>query len=81
MPILNWLNKEQAVKTAKQSAYRLLEEVPEHVMVIRKRKIGVQVSCPLGFLNVGMLELTLFPTISHSAVNLNLLTRAFFCTF
>ena len=29
MPILHWLNKDQAVKTAKQSAYRLLEEVPE----------------------------------------------------
>jgi len=29
LPILNWLNKDQAVKTAKQSAYRLLEEVPE----------------------------------------------------
>ena len=29
MPILHWLNKDQAVKTAQQSAYRLLEEVPE----------------------------------------------------
>ena len=28
-PIPNWLNKDQAVKIAKQSAYRLLEEVPE----------------------------------------------------
>lgn len=28
MPILHWLNKDQAVKTAKQSSYRLLEEVP-----------------------------------------------------
>ena len=43
VPILNWLNKDQAVKTAKQSVYRLLEEVPELVMVIRKRNIGVQV--------------------------------------
>lgn len=29
MPILQWLNKDQAVTTAKQCAYRLLEEVPE----------------------------------------------------
>lgn len=29
MPILNWLNKEEAVVTAKKSAYRLLQEVPE----------------------------------------------------
>ncbi|MBN4063176.1 site-specific DNA-methyltransferase [Cardiobacterium sp. AH-315-I02] len=29
MPTLHWLNKDQAIKTAKQSAYRLLEEVPE----------------------------------------------------
>lgn len=29
MPILHWLNKNQAVKTASQCAYRLLEEVPE----------------------------------------------------
>ena len=29
MPILHWLNKDQAVKTAQQSAYRFLEEVPE----------------------------------------------------
>lgn len=29
MPILNWLNKDQAVTTAKNCAYRLLEEVPE----------------------------------------------------
>jgi len=29
MPILHWLNKDQAVTTAKNSAYRLLEEVPE----------------------------------------------------
>lgn len=29
MPILHWLNKDQAVKTAQQSAYRLLEEMPE----------------------------------------------------
>ena len=28
MPILNWLNKEQAVTTAKSCDYRLLEEVP-----------------------------------------------------
>jgi len=28
MPILHWLNKDQAVTTAKHSAYRLLEEVP-----------------------------------------------------
>lgn len=28
MPILHWLNKNQAVKTASQCAYRLLEEVP-----------------------------------------------------
>jgi len=29
MPILHWLNKDQAVKTAQQSAYRLLEEMPK----------------------------------------------------
>ena len=29
MPILNWLNKAQTVKVAKQSAYRLLDEIPE----------------------------------------------------
>lgn len=29
MPILQWLNKDQAVTNAKQCAYRLLEEVPE----------------------------------------------------
>lgn len=29
MPILNWLNKEEAVVTAKKCAYRLLEEIPE----------------------------------------------------
>lgn len=29
MPILQWLNKDQAVTTAKQCAYRLLEEVTE----------------------------------------------------
>ena len=29
MPILHWLNKDQAVTTAKNCAYRLLEEVPE----------------------------------------------------
>ncbi|GIB52275.1 site-specific DNA-methyltransferase [Vibrio cholerae] len=29
MPILNWLNKEEAVTTAKKCTYRLLEEVPE----------------------------------------------------
>ncbi|MFO1368791.1 MAG: site-specific DNA-methyltransferase [Marinagarivorans sp.] len=29
MPILQWLNKDQAVTAAKQCAYRLLEEVPE----------------------------------------------------
>lgn len=29
MPILHWLNKEQAVTTAKNCEYRLLEEVPE----------------------------------------------------
>lgn len=29
MPILNWLNKDQAVTAAKNCAYRLLEEVPE----------------------------------------------------
>ncbi len=28
MPILHWLNKNQAVKTVSQCAYRLLEEVP-----------------------------------------------------
>ncbi|MEY8201315.1 MAG: site-specific DNA-methyltransferase [Colwellia sp.] len=29
MPILNWLNKEQAVTTARNCPYRLLEEMPE----------------------------------------------------
>jgi len=29
MPILNWLNKDEAVKTAQQVPYRLLEAVPE----------------------------------------------------
>ena len=29
MPILNWLNKDEAVTTAQKSAYRLLEEIPE----------------------------------------------------
>jgi adenine-specific DNA-methyltransferase len=29
MPILNWLNKEQAVTTAKNCSYRLLNQVPE----------------------------------------------------
>ncbi|PPD43804.1 MAG: site-specific DNA-methyltransferase [Methylobacter sp.] len=29
MPILHWLNKNQAVKTASQCTYRLLEEVPD----------------------------------------------------
>jgi adenine-specific DNA-methyltransferase len=29
MPILHWLNKDQAVTAAKRSAYRLLEEVPD----------------------------------------------------
>lgn len=29
MPILHWLNKDQAVRTAQKSTYRLLEEVPE----------------------------------------------------
>ena len=29
MPILHWLNKEEAVATAKKSEYRLLEEIPE----------------------------------------------------
>tara|TARA_R110001583_G_scaffold52178_1_gene162324 strand:- start:8996 stop:10540 length:1545 start_codon:yes stop_codon:yes gene_type:complete len=29
MPILNWLNKEQAVTTARSCPYRLLEQVPE----------------------------------------------------
>lgn len=29
MPILNWLNKEQAVTTARNCPYRLLEQVPE----------------------------------------------------
>jgi len=29
MPILSWLNKDEAVTTAKRCAYRLLEEVPE----------------------------------------------------
>ena len=29
MPILNWLNKEQAVTTAKSCSYRLLNQVPD----------------------------------------------------
>ena len=29
MPILQWLNKENAIKDAKHCAYRLLEEIPE----------------------------------------------------
>lgn len=29
MPILNWLNKDQAVTTAQKTTYRLLEEVPD----------------------------------------------------
>lgn len=29
MPILHWLNKDQAVTTAQKSTYRLLEGVPE----------------------------------------------------
>jgi len=29
MPILNWLNKDQAVTAARRTAYRLLEEVPD----------------------------------------------------
>lgn len=29
MPLLDWLNKDEAVKAANKSAYRLLEEVPE----------------------------------------------------
>lgn len=29
MPILNWLNKEEAVTTARNCPYRLLEEIPE----------------------------------------------------
>src|SRR5690554_7928647 len=29
MPILHWLNKDQAVTTAQKTTYRLLEEVPE----------------------------------------------------
>jgi adenine-specific DNA-methyltransferase len=29
MPLLDWLNKDEATKTANKSAYRLLEEVPE----------------------------------------------------
>lgn len=29
MPILNWLNKEQALTTARNCSYRLLEQVPE----------------------------------------------------
>lgn len=29
MPILDWLNKEQAVTAAQKFTYRLLEEVPE----------------------------------------------------
>ncbi len=29
MPILHWLNKDQAVTTAQKTSYRLLEEVPE----------------------------------------------------
>lgn len=29
MPLLDWLNKDEAIKAANKSAYRLLEEVPE----------------------------------------------------
>lgn len=29
MPILNWLNKEQAIATAINCPYRLLEEIPQ----------------------------------------------------
>ncbi|MDQ6969108.1 MAG: hypothetical protein Q9M16_01175 [Mariprofundus sp.] len=29
MPILNWLNKDEAVKATQQMPYRLLETVPE----------------------------------------------------
>ena len=29
MPILNWLNKEQAITTSQKCAYRLLKQVPE----------------------------------------------------
>lgn len=29
MPILQWLNKDDAVRAAQKSAYRVLEEVPE----------------------------------------------------
>ncbi|HFL1539204.1 TPA: hypothetical protein ACG1QB_004047 [Enterobacter asburiae] len=29
MPILNWLNKDEAITTSKKCTYRLLEEVPE----------------------------------------------------
>jgi len=29
MPLLDWLNKDEAIKAASKSAYRLLEEVPE----------------------------------------------------
>ena len=29
MPILNWLNKDDAITTSKKCTYRLLEEVPE----------------------------------------------------
>ena len=30
MPILNWLNKDEAITTSKKCTYRLLEKVPEH---------------------------------------------------
>ena len=29
MPILNWLGRDEALKTAAKTPYRLLEEVPE----------------------------------------------------
>lgn len=29
MPILQWLNKDDAVRAAQKSAYRVLEEVPD----------------------------------------------------
>lgn len=29
MPILNWLGRDEALKTANKTPYRLLEEVPE----------------------------------------------------
>ena len=29
MPILNWLGRDEALKTAQKTPYRLLEEVPE----------------------------------------------------